>query len=47
MAKTKESKEEYGTLAIKLKELTIVADGTYRRDIGSDKNTKVRYDVED
>ena len=53
MAKTKEEleqlKQEYNILIDKLKELSEeelleVSGGTYRKDIGSDKNAKVIFD---
>lgn len=56
MAKTKEElsqlKQEYERLFNKLKELTedeiaTVVGGTYKKDIGSDKNAKVIFEIED
>lgn len=45
----KELKEEYENLTSKLKELSedeliLVTGGTYKKDIGSDKNAKVLFD---
>ena len=54
MAKTKEEltqlKNEYDALTTKLKELSedelmLVTGGTYKKDIGSDKNAKVIFDI--
>lgn len=56
MSKTKEElaqlKQEYEALCNKFNELTeeeiaLIIGGTYRKDIGSDKNAKVLFDVED
>lgn len=56
MAKTQEElaqlKQEYEILCKKLEELTdeeiaSVAGGTYKKDIGSDKNAKVIFEIED
>lgn len=46
-----ELKQEYEELNNKLKELTeeelmIVTGGTYKKDIGSDKNAKVIFDLD-
>lgn len=55
MAKTQEElnelKKEYKELSNKLKELSddeleIVIGGTYKKDIGSDKNAKVIFDLD-
>lgn len=45
----KELKKEYENLTSKLKELSedeliLVTGGTYKKDIGSDKNAKVLFD---
>ena len=56
MAKSKEEllelKKEYESLCNKLKDLTedelvAVSGGTYKKDIGADKNAKVIFTVED